>query len=141
MNVCVSFSPKPPAPPPPAEPAWSTVPSAVKHLTEANFTATLAKKDGALVMFYAPWCGHCKKAKPEFQAAADAWKDKKNIIYAAVDCTSNRGKNTCGWCACGLTKIKSAKSDLAYKCLAHSAVIMSFIPEVLLRTFLRTCYE
>ena len=38
-------------------------------------------------MFYAPWCGHCKSAKPELTAAADHYKDNAKVEYAAVDCT------------------------------------------------------
>lgn len=44
-------------------------------------------------MFYAPWCGHCKKSKPAFQNAADSLKDN-NKAFAAVDCTKNRGRST-----------------------------------------------
>lgn len=46
-------------------------------------------------MFYAPWCGHCKKAKPEYQAAADKLaKESNSKVFAAVDCTTNEGKDT-----------------------------------------------
>lgn len=64
--ICVYSSPKEP-PPPPVEPAWNTVKSEVKHLSGSNFTQVTTEKDVTLVMFYAPWCGHCKKAKPEYQ--------------------------------------------------------------------------
>lgn len=79
--------PKEPPPPPPPEKNWSEVPSEVKHLTDETFKGFLKKKKHVLVMFYAPWCGHCKKAKPEFMDAAKHDADNNKVAYAAVDCT------------------------------------------------------
>lgn len=48
--------PAEPPPPPPPEKDWSEEEgSAVLHLTDDNFRATLKKKKHVLVMFYAPW--------------------------------------------------------------------------------------
>lgn len=35
-------------------------------------------------------CGHCKKAKPEFTAAADKFVDDPKVEFAAVDCTAHQ---------------------------------------------------
>ncbi|XP_071942391.1 protein disulfide-isomerase A5-like [Antedon mediterranea] len=85
--------PQEPPPPPPPEPAWSEEESAVDHLGNDNFKNVMKKKKHALVMFYAPWCGHCKKAKPEFQQAAAKFEDNSKVSFAAVDCTE--AKDVC----------------------------------------------
>jgi len=82
--------PKEPPPPPPPEKSWADEPSEVVHLTEETFKPFLKKKKHVLLMFYAPWCGHCKKAKPEITAAAEHYKDNSKVEYAAVDCTIER---------------------------------------------------
>jgi protein disulfide isomerase family A protein 3 len=69
---------------------------AVLDLGDADFDATLEEHDTALVMFYAPWCGHCKKMKPEFQkAAAVLAANDPPVAMVQVDCTE-AGKDTCG---------------------------------------------
>jgi len=52
------------------------------HLTNANFDEEIAKHDVAGVFFYAPWCGHCKNAKPEWAKAGDLLKEDGIPMFA-----------------------------------------------------------
>ena len=73
---------------PAEESAWKDEPSNVVHLTDDNFDTFIAEESSVLVMFYAPWCGHCKRMKPEFVKAAEAMVTiGVNGKLAAVDAT------------------------------------------------------
>ncbi|CAH1134868.1 unnamed protein product [Ceutorhynchus assimilis] len=67
----------------------------VLDLMDHDFDSRLAEHDTALVMFYAPWCGHCKRLKPEYaKAAEDLIRNDPPVALVKVDCTEG-GKETC----------------------------------------------
>lgn len=72
---------------PKKEPEWKDDVSDVIHATDDNFAATIKTKKHALGFFYAPWCGHCKTAKPFYTQAAAHFKDDLKTAFIAVDCT------------------------------------------------------
>jgi len=68
----------------------------VVELGDSDFDSKLADMDTALVMFYAPWCGHCKRLKPEFEkSSGDLLRNDPPVHLVKVDCTE-AGKDTCG---------------------------------------------
>lgn len=63
----------------PAPPSYVTV------LSESNFKSEIVESDtDALVEFYAPWCGHCKKLTPEYEKVAAAYKNEAGVKVAKV---------------------------------------------------------
>uniref|UniRef100_A0A1I8FDU9 Thioredoxin domain-containing protein n=1 Tax=Macrostomum lignano TaxID=282301 RepID=A0A1I8FDU9_9PLAT len=86
----IYINPTPPKAPEP-EKDWAEEAPDVKFLTDNNFVTSLAQQSSALVMFYAPWCGHCKAMKPAYQAAAQQLKQLGIPgLLAAVDATKYR---------------------------------------------------
>ncbi|KAL7126531.1 hypothetical protein ABFS83_14G194200 [Erythranthe nasuta] len=59
-------------------------------LTEENFDKEVGQDRGALVEFYAPWCGHCKKLAPEYETLGASFKKAKSVVIAKVDCDEHK---------------------------------------------------
>ncbi|KNA13181.1 hypothetical protein SOVF_119120 [Spinacia oleracea] len=59
-------------------------------LTEENFEKEVGQDRGALVEFYAPWCGHCKKLAPEFEKLGASFKKAKSVLIGKMDCDEQK---------------------------------------------------
>merc|ERR1719424_2790660 len=68
--------------------------SATTELTPSTWDASLASGKSLFVKFFAPWCGHCKKMKPDWDKLADELADSSKVLIADVDCTAD-GKPLC----------------------------------------------
>ncbi|KAK4872052.1 hypothetical protein RN001_016176 [Aquatica leii] len=67
----------------------------VVELVDSDFESRMSDYEVALVMFYAPWCGHCKRLKPEYaKAAEDLLRNDPPVMLVKVDCTEG-GKESC----------------------------------------------
>lgn len=67
--------------------------AAVTSLTPANYDSLTAGKT-VFIKFFAPWCGHCKKMAPDWEALAKEWEGHEIGLVAEVDCTAE-GKPLC----------------------------------------------
>ncbi|XP_005807506.1 protein disulfide-isomerase A3 [Xiphophorus maculatus] len=65
--------------------------SDVLEFTDDDFESRIGDHELLLVEFFAPWCGHCKRLAPEYEAAATRLKG--TVSLAKVDCTAN--SNAC----------------------------------------------
>jgi len=73
-----------------SEPVPSSQKGPVYTLVGSTFESIV--KDPAkdvLVEFYAPWCGHCKKLEPVYNAVAKKLESVPTIMIAKIDATSN----------------------------------------------------
>jgi len=67
----------------------------VTALTEDSFAPFLLAHPLALVEFYAPWCGHCKRLAPEYAAAA-ALLAAANVTAVLAKCDATQAGKIAG---------------------------------------------
>ena len=67
--------------------------SMVKEVVGQNFDELIREKAVAgtdiLVMFYAPWCGHCQALSPKFESLAASLSNAPTVRLAKIDHTLN----------------------------------------------------
>uniref|UniRef100_A0A7S0Q3T2 Thioredoxin domain-containing protein n=1 Tax=Coccolithus braarudii TaxID=221442 RepID=A0A7S0Q3T2_9EUKA len=68
--------------------------TATTELNPDNWDMTLASGKSLFVKFFAPWCGHCKKMKPDWDKLAEELAENPKVMIADVDCTAG-GKPLC----------------------------------------------
>ncbi|KAG0724573.1 Thioredoxin domain-containing protein 5 [Chionoecetes opilio] len=67
----------------------ASVPEAVTGLveyTDVTFKASVAH-GRHFIKFYAPWCGHCQRLLPAWEALANSFEHDKSVTIGKVDCT------------------------------------------------------
>jgi protein disulfide-isomerase A5 len=71
----------------------------VKYLEGSTALKELQEVTHAMVFFYAPWCPHCADAKPKYETAALALKEKKeageDAILMAMNCDDAKNQDFC----------------------------------------------
>jgi len=68
--------------------ALMVVPAAAIELTPANYDDATAGKV-VLIKIFAPWCGHRKKMKPDWDKLMEEYKDSETQLIADADCTAD----------------------------------------------------
>jgi thiol-disulfide isomerase/thioredoxin len=57
-------------------------------ITKQNFMDIINEAGrGTFVMYYAGWCGHCKRVMRDWNKMAQRYNPKKRFYIAKVDCT------------------------------------------------------
>ncbi|CAD6196592.1 unnamed protein product [Caenorhabditis auriculariae] len=82
---------KEPSNEPEAAKTWDLTGTKIVELTIKNAENVLKQYRNAFVLYYTPWCSHCKTMKNEFVEFAKLLKNEPNLVIAAADCNKYAG--------------------------------------------------
>ena len=74
--------------------AASACENEVVELTPLTFQSLVGGEKPAMVMFYAPWCGHCKALKPDWEKLGES-SDCNNVMIGRLDCDNEANLELC----------------------------------------------
>mmetsp|Transcript_20180 Transcript_20180/g.34790 ORF Transcript_20180/g.34790 Transcript_20180/m.34790 type:complete len:494 (+) Transcript_20180:252-1733(+) len=84
------------------------------------------------IMQMAPWCGHCKKMKPNLEKLAEHIKDEENIVIAMMDATENdspKAYKARGFPTCHFFPAGDVKQGITYNGDRSEGDMFKFIKE------------
>ena len=88
--------------------------SYLQHVVN-NQTNTL-RNGPWFIVFYAPWCGHCKKLMPAWNQFAEQEGHKNQLKVAVVDCDNQENNDLCGaFDITGYPRILYLRGDQYYR--------------------------
>lgn len=103
------------------------------ELVGATFGKALTSGKHLLVFLYAPWCGHCKHAKPWWRHIAKTLEPVEEVMVASVDASSNSLPK--GWTTKGYPTIRVLQAgqteNVFYNGDRTAEALQSFLEEKL----------
>lgn len=115
----------------PEEEEEDSGPSSVVTLTDSNFAAQVTNSPNDVMLeFYAPWCGHCKALKPEYEQVARALEDVSTVTVGAFDATANTVPSNFevqGYPTLMFLKANDKKTPIPYEGDRQAGAILDFI--------------
>lgn len=60
-----------------------------QNMEDGDINNLVTNKKPSFVLFYAPWCGHCKKIMPEYQELIRKYNNSNNIQVFRINCDEN----------------------------------------------------
>ena len=101
------------------------------ELTEDTWDDVTAGKS-VFVKFFAPWCGHCKALKPEFNKVGRHFKDDAGVTIGAFDATASdppQGFDIQGYPTIMYVKASDKKNPVPYEGARDSDAMIEWIKE------------
>ena len=70
--------------------ALMETPASVNHSGDDDPKKVFSSTKPTMVLFYAPWCGHCKTMKPDYERLREKYKKNPNKNVVMINCDDHK---------------------------------------------------